>query len=310
MSSFLTNDDYLIITRLLSFFSSAYGGENARLKLIQTLDHSMSICTSRSNRIQYQIKCRHLISRLLLAAIQKQISIYHDGGLYFSIIFCSFLIQVRDISMDSMKTISLFQSCLNLLDQINIPKEIITWNSIHPLMAIVRAIICKSLAYKNSDFIREQICLLTVKSFLENITMINSSEQQLILTIDGLDVEQSTLFNGLFYQISTINTSLCSKRIRSCLYFTVSLAGDYTIEDVDHIETEKQMFEWIQNTADRIAKQIIEYTQLHYGGLILCQKVIHPSVKMKLKQFGIDTIDRLGRQYTPYFRYLTGKNYD
>jgi hypothetical protein len=26
-----------------------------------------------------------------------------------------------------------------------------------------------------------------------------------------------------------------------------------------------------------------------------------------LKQYGIDTIDRLGRQYTPYFRYLIGK---
>jgi McKusick-Kaufman syndrome protein len=308
MSSFLTNDDYLIISRLLSFFSSCYGGENARLKLIQTLDHSMSICTSLSNRIQHQFKCRHLISRLLLAAIQKQMSIYHDGGLYFSIIFCSFLIQIRDMSMDdSTKKIALFQSCLNLFDQINIPNEVITWNSIHPLMAIVRAVICKPLAYKNSDFLREQICLLTVKSFLENITMINSSEQQLILTIEGLDVEQSTLVNGLLYQISTLNSSLCSNRTRSCLYFTVSLAGDYTIEDVDHIETEKQMFEWIQTTADRIVKQIIEYTQLHHGGLILCQKVIHPSVKIKLKQYGIDTIDRLGRQYTPYFRYLIGK---
>jgi len=66
------------------------------------------------------------------------------------------------------------------------------------------------------------------------------------------------------------------------------------------------MFQWIQNTADRIVKQIIEYTCLHNGGLILCQKVIHPSVKIKLKQYGIDTIDRLGRQYTPYFCYLTG----
>jgi hypothetical protein len=271
MSSFLTNEDYLIISRLLSFFSSSYGGENARLKLFQTLDNSMSICTSISSRIQYQLKCRHLISRLLSAAIQKQISIYHDGGLYFSIIFCSFLIQFRD--RNSNKIISLFESCLNLIDQMNIPKEIITFDSIHQLMAIVRAVICKPLAYNNSDLIREQICLLSVKSFLENITMINSSVQQLILTIEGLFVEESALFNGLLYQISTLNSSLYSEITRPCLYFTISLAGDYIIEDVDHIETEKQMFEWIQNTADRIAQQIIEYNCLHNGGLILCQKV-------------------------------------
>jgi McKusick-Kaufman syndrome protein len=301
MSSFLTNDDYLIITRLLSFFSSSYGGRNARLQLIQTLDNSMSVCTSISSRIQYQLKCRHLISRLLSAAILKQTSIYHDGGLYFSIIFCNFLIQFREIN--SNKKLSLFDSCLDLIDQMNIPTEIITFDSIHQLMAMVRAVICKSLAYNNSDLLREQICLLSVKSFLENIT----SQQQLILTIEGLSTEESTLFNGLVYQTSIINSSLCSEITRLCLYFTISLAGDYTIEDVDHIETEKQMFEWIQTTADRISKQIIEYTHLHNGGLILCQKVIHPSVKIKLKQYGINTIDRLGRQYTPYFCYLTGK---
>jgi hypothetical protein len=55
-------------------------------------------------------------------------------------------------------------------------------------------------------------------------------------------------------------------------FLFVSLTGNYTIEDVDHIETEKQMFEWIQTTVDRISKQIIEYTQLHHGGLVLYQK--------------------------------------
>jgi hypothetical protein len=272
MSSFLTNEDYLIISRLLSFFSSSYGGENARLKLIQTLDHSMSICTSISSRIQYQLKCRHLISRLLSAAIQKQRSMYHDGGLYFSIIFCSFIIQFRDMSINPNKKMLLFESCLNLIDQMHIPKEVITFDSVHQLMAIVRAVICKSLAYKNSDLLREQMCLLSVKSFLEKITS-EQQQQQLILTIEGLSVEESTLLSGLLYQISTSNSSLCSERTRPCLYFTISLAGDYTIEDVDHIEMEKQMFEWIQKTADRIAQQIIEYTCLHNGGLILCQKV-------------------------------------
>ena len=80
------------------------------------------------------------------------------------------------------------------------------------------------------------------------------------------------------------------------------------IDDVDCIEMETQMFEWIQNTADQISKQIIAHTRLHNNGLILCQKVIHPSVKVKLKQYGIDTIDRLGRQYTPYLCYLTGNS--
>ncbi|CAF1485120.1 unnamed protein product [Adineta steineri] len=305
MSSFLTNDDYLIISRLLSFFSSSYGS-NGRLKLIQTLDNSMSICTSISSRIQYQLKCRHLISRLLSVAIQKQITTYHDGGLYFSMIFCTFLKQFRDLSIDSNKKLLLFEQCLNLIDQMIIPFETITFNSIHQLLAIVRAVICKSLVYNNSDLIREQLCLLSVKTFLENITLVNLSEQQLILTIEGLSVEETNLFDGLLYEISSISSSLCSKTTRSCLYFTISLAGDYTINDVDHIETEEQMFEWIHNIANRIAKQIIAYTQLHNGGLILCQKVIHPTIKVQLKQYGIDTIDRLSRQNTSHFCYLTG----
>lgn len=275
MSSFLTTDDYAVISRLLAFFSSSYGGTNARLKLIQTRDHSTSICTSFSHRIHSRLKCRHLISRLLLTAIEKQRSIYHDGGIYFTMIFCQFLIEIQQrFNFDRRKKISFFQNSLNLIDQMNINREMIHFNSVHPLLAIVRAIICKPLAYQNSALRREEICLLTVKSFLENITLTNSSEQQLILTIEGLDIEQSKLFTGLLYQISTgSSSSLCAKRLRICLYFTVSLAGDYAIEDVEHIETEDEMFEWIERTANRITEQLLGCTQLHHGGLILCQKV-------------------------------------
>ena len=58
---------------------------------------------------------------------------------------------------------------LNLIDQMNVPQETITLDSIHPLLAIVRAVICKSLAYNNSDLLREHLCLLSVKTFLENV---------------------------------------------------------------------------------------------------------------------------------------------
>ena len=275
MSSFLTPDDYALLSRLLALFSTSYGGENARLKLIQTRDHSMSVCTSFSHRIHSQLKCRHLLSRLLCTAMDKHKSIYHDGGLYFSMIFCRFLIELRQQSSnDRTKKMSFFQNCLHLIDQINLTREMINFNSIHPLLAIVRAIICKPLAYKNSPLLREQLCLLAVKSFLENITLNNASEQQLILTIEGLDLEQSSLLPGLLYQISTEgHSSICSNRMRNCLYFTISLAGDYTIEDVDHIETEDEMFEWIERAANRIAEQLLACTRLHDGGLILCQKV-------------------------------------
>lgn len=306
MTSFLSNEDYAIISRLLSFLSSSYGGKNARLKFIQTLDQSMSICTSMSKRIQAQIKCQHRISRLLFVAIEKQLATYHDGGLYFSLIFCQFLIQFRDLTMNLNRKMTLFHSCLNLLDQMEISKVNLTFNSIQLLIALVRSVICKSLAYKNSDFLREHLCLLSVKSYLEKITLINFSKQQLILTIQGLDIEQSTLYDGLIYQLSTYDSALCSQQTRTCLYFSNSLAGDYTMDNLDHIETDQQMFEWIAKLADRIVEQIIEYQCLHHGGVIFCQKVIHPSVKIQLKKYGILTIDRLGRQYTPYFCYLTG----
>ena len=39
------------------------------------------------------------------------------------------------------------------------------------------------------------------------------------------------------------------------------------------IESHQHSLEWIQTTANRIAEQILGYTRLHHGGLILCQKV-------------------------------------
>lgn len=294
----LSNNDYELLSRLLAFFSSSYGGQYAHLKLIRTLDQSMTICSSMSNRLQAQIKCQHRISRLVLSALQKQLTTYHDGGLYFTIVFLSFLLQFREIQ----NSISIFHSCLNLFDQIEIDREILTLNSIQSLISIVRSVICKSLAYRNNQQIREHICLLAVKSYLENLSL---NQQQFILTIDHLQIEQSNLFDGLIYTNSSIHLS---NQQRTCLYFRISLAGDYQIENIDHIETDKEIFEWIRLTADRIARQIIANSCLHHGGLVLCQKVIHPSVKIQLRKYGIDTIDRIGRQHTPYFCYLTGSN--
>lgn len=273
MSTLLTDGQYQIISRLLAYFSSSYG-PHGRLKLIQTLDSSMSIYTSRSSRIQHQLKCRHLISRLLSAAIQKQISRCRDGGLYFSILFCSFLLQLRENTSSEQKKLVLFRSCLDSIDQMNIPSELIHLNSVDQLLALVRAVMCKSLAYNSSEQCREHLCLLTVRSFLENITVTNPTDQQLILTIEGLPADQSALFNGLLYQIiSSSHSSICSARSRPCLFFTISLAGDYTIDNVETIETTEQTYEWLQTTASRLAEQILAYTRLHHGGLILCQKV-------------------------------------
>jgi hypothetical protein len=321
MSQLLNDDAYRILARLLTYFSSSYS-YNGRLKLIQTLDSSMNVYTSRSNRIEHQLKCRHRISRLLSVAIQKQISLYHDGGLYLAIAFSSFLLQLREIGVDQQ--LSSFQTCMQLVDRMKIPFETIDFNSIYPLLAIVRAVLCKSFAYDRSEHIREQLCLLTAKSFLENITMLDLSEQQLTLTIEGLSVVHSELYSGLLYRIGTASSSLHSATSRSCLYFTISLAGDYTIDNIDTVETSQETFQWLQAIVNRLAKQILAYTCLHNGGLILCQKVrcsscrlsvfecflkvIHPSIKHILRQNGIDTIDRLTRQYTPYFCYLTGRN--
>ena len=272
MSTLLTAEQYQILARLLAYFSSSYGS-NGRFKLIQTLDSSMSIYTSRSSRIQQQLKCRHLISRLLSAAIAKQISRYRDGGLYFSILFCSFLLQLRELTGSDRQKLALFRSCLDAIDQLNIPRETIDLNSVHQLLALVRAVMCKALAYNSSDRSREHLCLLTVRSFLENITVTNPTEQQLILTIEGLAVDQSALFDGLLYQISSPHSSLCSSRARPCLFFAISLAGDYNIDHVERVETTERTYEWLQTTASRLTEQILSYTRLHHGGLILCQKV-------------------------------------
>ena len=272
MTSFLTDEHYSLLARLLAYFSSSYGA-HGRLKLIRTLESSMSICTSRSSRLQSQLKCRHLLSRLLTAAIGKQLALYHDGGLYLTIVFCNLLLHTRDITKNEPQRIAVFRSSLDLVDQMRIPTETITFESVQPLVALVRGVMCKPLAYKYSEHCREQLCLLTVKSFLENVTMTSSSTQQLILTLESLPTTASTLFNGLLYPMSPMKSLPTSTSSRRCLLFSISLAGDYTIGDVDTIETHAHTFEWIQTAAKRIVEQILQYTSLHHGGLILCQKV-------------------------------------
>lgn len=256
--------DEEILSRLLTYFSSSYSF-NGKLKLIETLDSSMNVLTSRSSRVIRQLKCQRTISRLLINAMEKQHFLHHDGGLYYSMIFTRFLLELE---RNSIKLFDL-QNCLTLIEQIEIDFVTIDFKSIRPLLALVRSVICKPLAFDYSTRIREEICLLTVKSFLEKIT----SNDQNLLTIEGLPIEQSKLFSGLLFPIYSSKSSICSSRTRSCLYFTISLAGDHLIDDLDVVQTRDELFQWIENVANRLTKEILKYSQLHDGGLVLCQKV-------------------------------------
>ena len=286
------------LSRLLTYFSSSYSF-NGKLKLIPTLDASMNVLTSRSSRVIRPVKCQRTISRLLFAALEKQLSTHHDGGLYYAMLFGRFL---REIRAQPIKLTDL-QTCLTLIEQLELDSPTLEFKSVQPLLALVRGVICKPLAYEFSEQCREEICLLTTKSFLEKIT----SNGQNLLTIEGLPIEESKLFVGLLYPIHSPKALVCASRPRPCLYFTISLAGEHSIEDLDVLETRDELFQWIQNVANRLSDALLRYSQLHHGGLVLCQKVIHPSIKLRLKRMGVETIDRLSLQYTSLFCSLTGK---
>ena len=315
---FMSMNDDETLSRLLTYFSSSYSS-NGKLKLIQTLDSSMNVLTSRSSRVIRPLKCQRTISRLLLAAMEKHLSMHHDGGLFYAMLFGRFLAEIR---AQPTKLTDL-QTCLTLIEQIDLDSPTLEFQSIQPLLALVRGVICKPLAYDFSDQCREEICVLTTKAFLEKIT----SNGQYVLTIEGLPIDESKLFTGLLYPIHSPKALLCASRTRPCLYFTVSLAGDHSIEDLDVLETRDELFRWIQNVAKRLSDGILRYTQLHHGGLVLCQKVgdarsfsvdrptflflprqvIYPSIKSQLKRMGVETIDRLSLQYTSLFCAITGK---
>ncbi|CAF0873742.1 unnamed protein product [Didymodactylos carnosus] len=309
ITQFWTNTQYELVSKLLTFFSSSYGAMG-HLKMIQTHDSSTSILTSLSSRFQHTMAYKKLFSNILFAAVRKQSQTYFDSGLYFAMIFCNFLLQVNEHVCLHLKN-KVLEQCIECIDQIDELDWLeIEFDSVHTMLAIVRSVLCKPLAYDCSQTLREQLCLLCVKTYLEHINIDNekNNQQQLILTIEGLNTDESNLYEGLLYQIPENSYKQCFTITTSkpCLFFTISLAGDYIIENASLIETNCTPSEWIKKTADTIINNIIKFKNLHNGGIILCQKVIHPSVRVQLKRYGIYTFDRLSRSYTPYFCYLTG----
>lgn len=272
MSLLLNDESLAVLRRLLTCFSTSFGF-NGRLKLIEMLEKSFTVLSSRSNRIESALKCRHQISRLVLTGIHKQVENYHDGGLYFSMILLNILLYMSSIDVQESKRISIYRSVLDLIDRINIDSVKLDFDSVHSMLSIVRAVICKPLIVQHSSLDREHVCLLSIKSYLEKITNEQLSQNQFLLTVEGAPIDSSELLDGLVLEVFTTNNTYLSTNCRPCLLFTNSLAGDFQIDQLEQMETKQEKFQWIQSIADLIVERILRFTRLHHSGVIFCQKV-------------------------------------
>lgn len=162
---------------------------------------------------------------------------------------------------------------------------------------------------------------LLLKAFLKSLNSENSGKlfAPIIYKIDanGSNITESKLYDGLLLELDVSNSNYIAsideilkakkKKSLKVVLFDCSLSGEFDLIDTNRIsfETREAVNKSVFILLDRL-KEVCEILVKKRVDVVLCQKVIHPSIKLYLFKNGLIAIDRLSINHINEFIELTG----
>ncbi|KAM7327247.1 molecular chaperone MKKS [Alexandromys fortis] len=279
-------------------------GPSGRLKQLHN-GLGGSVCTtSQSSALLRNLSVTHPVLKVLTASVQNHVSCFSDCGLFTAILCCNLIENTQRIDLTPTKVIKLNKDLLSFCTSYlkseacscRIPVD---FSSTHILLGLVHSILTSKPACMLTRKETDHISALLLKAFL--LTIPESTEDRFILgkniivPLKGQGVTDSTILPGLLIEMSEVQLRRLSTRKSSALkvaLFCVSLSGDFsnagegTVVVPYQVSLENAVLEQLFN----LGRQLVS----DHVGLVLCQKVIHPSLKQFFSEHHIIAIDRVG----------------
>ncbi|GFO22433.1 mckusick-kaufman/Bardet-Biedl syndromes putative chaperonin [Plakobranchus ocellatus] len=298
--------------------------------------------TTDSSRLLASMCLSRQILKLVMNSVQGHLKEFGDGGKYLAFACLSLIkltIQETGKSTHHRAYSALNEQFVKLVSEyLNSEECAVCVNAdltdMHVLFAYTRSVISTRPLLHLSERDFEQISQLIVKCFVESIPEQENNDSgpghsnRIFIVGSPLEHPRSSrLLKGLLLEcpelpivkgehaFSIMKTNQRSKDFLSegdsskCIkvaLVTCSMSGD--LEDI--VSATFEVSEGQAATAenlvlDKWAEFCIRLA--HYQvGLLLCQKVIHPRLKILLKTQNIMAVDRLGSNVVPYVQDLTG----
>ncbi|XP_027739370.1 McKusick-Kaufman/Bardet-Biedl syndromes putative chaperonin isoform X2 [Empidonax traillii] len=277
----LTRDTACQSLLLLSrIFKSSYGPAG-RLKQLHNGVGGFVCTTSQSSALLRHLSVSSPVLRVLTASVQNHGSRFSDCGLFTAILCCDLIESFRNLNVASCTVTKITRHLLGLC----------------------------------MDYLKSEACGCRVSvdfSSVETLACLTNAVlgKCVIVPVKGRRVMDSTVLPGLLIETPEIQLGkpLAVKRTGSNMIkiavFCVSMSGDgFSPEEgtiAVHHGVSLEMAEL--NQLLNVGKQLVN----DEVSLVVCQKVIHPSLKQFLKENRVMTVDRAGLSVMEPLSRMTG----
>ncbi|KAM6458778.1 molecular chaperone MKKS isoform 1-T2 [Liasis olivaceus] len=309
-----------MISQAVSAFSkimrSCYG-PTGRLKQFHNGTGGYVRISSQSSVLLSSLCVTLPVLKLLIASVQNHLALFRDSGLFTAIFCCSLLEKYQSLNVAPCTFIKISKHVLSLcIDYLSsetcgcrIPVD---FSSSKLLLSLVRSIILSKRACMLSRKEADHISILVLKAFLLTIPQNTDSSavlgKCLYIPVKNKRVMDSTVYPGLLIEMPELYLTLPLKRTASGLIrvalFGMSMSGDLSHAGegaivIHHgVSPEAEVLDQLLSVGRQVITDGV--------GLVICQKVIHPSLKQYLKENNIVAVERVGIRMMEPLKEMTG----
>ncbi|EHB09101.1 McKusick-Kaufman/Bardet-Biedl syndromes putative chaperonin [Heterocephalus glaber] len=278
-----------------------------------------SVCTTSLSAVLLRnLSVTHPVLKNLPTSVQNHVSCFSDCGLLAAILCCNLIENVQKTDLTVVTTIKLnphlLNFCTNYLRSEVCGCQIpVDFSNTQILLCLVRSILTSKpacmLTRKEIDHISDLILrpfLLTISENTENPIILGKS---IIVPLKGQRVTDSTVLPRVLIEMSEVQLMrillVRKSRPLKVVLFSTSLSGDFSdsgegnVVVSDGVFLENAVLDQLIKLGRQLVSDCVE--------LVLCQKVIHPSLKQFLTMHQVIAIDRVGVMLMEPLSKVTGK---
>ncbi|XP_029774253.1 McKusick-Kaufman/Bardet-Biedl syndromes putative chaperonin isoform X2 [Suricata suricatta] len=289
---------------LKGILTSSYG-PSGRLKQLHNGLGGCVCTTSQSSALLSNLSVTHPVLKILTTSVQNHVSCFSDCGLFTAILCCNLIENVQKIGLTPTTVIKLNKHLLSLCTSY-LQSEfcgcriLVDFSSTQILLCLVRSIVTSKPACMLTRQEIDHISALILRAFL--LTIPENTKDRLVLgksiivPLKGQRVIDSTVLPGILLEISEVQLMKILPIKKSDPFkvalFCASLSGDLsdtgegTVVVSSGVSLENAVLDQLLSLGRQLVSDHID--------LVLCQKVMHPSLKQFLSTHHVIAIDRVG----------------
>ncbi|XP_067680272.1 molecular chaperone MKKS-like [Haliotis asinina] len=298
-------------------------GPHGKAKVVQNSLGGHVTWTKSSIRLLSAMPISTPVLKLIASAVQGHLQKFKDGGLFTANVCLSLLDSSLKTDVHRKLLIEFYERFVNIVDDyLGSSKcackfKIDVFN-LQNVMAVLKSLCRPKLSHMRSE-VQDKLCVLFLDVFLSTIPSERHdyfSDRVQMQCFPNSDILESRCLKGLLVECPELS-SVTEKSLhvpsvpsqQGCVKIKVALVLESMSGDSEGLVDATYETKHEVDVGNAVVERMLSLCQqlVHCGvGLLLCQRVIHPRVKVFLRQAGLLFVDRLGSAGVPYIRDLTG----